>query len=243
MGKKDDMQFEVLSNEQISKNVRRIVFADHSKSITPAHESGYLKLQFIADDGSKKLRSYTIRHVDEASHHVVIDFVKHLGGLAYPWAEQAHIGATLTVMGPGPTKMADNSLDWFIFAGDLTALPAIAVNLAQLPADAKGYAIIEIGDESDKQPLDKPAGIEIQWLVNPDISRSQALMLTAVEQKIWLQGTPYLWIASEFSSAKALRQYFKQEKQITKNRYVSSYWKIGESDEGNKRAKAQDGGF
>lgn len=242
MGRKNTMSLVVDTIESVSNSVLRFAFIDESKTLTPADESGYVKLQFTEGDGSQKRRSYTIRSVDD-NHRVVIDFVKHHGGVAYPWAMRANIGDVLPAFGPGPAKLVDFSADWFILMGDLTALPAIAVNLARLPADANGYAIIEVRDDSDIQTLSKPAGVHIEWLVNIKPQDSAELMLTAAKRQPWHSGTPYVWVASEFSSARALREYFKNEKHIKTNRYFSSYWKIGESDEGNKHAKAQDGGF
>lgn len=237
------MSFIIVSVDQLSENVKRIVFSDELKIISKSDESGYVKLQFTDSEGVAKMRTYTIRDVDEDRNLVTIDFIKHQGGVAYPWIEQAKVGDSISVKGPGASKLVDTALDWFILMGDLTALPAIAVNLRVMPENAKGYAIIEVRDESDIQPLAKPDGIELDWVINADLNKSEGFMLQTIKQKLWLDGEPYIWVAGEFSSARALRQYFREEKGITQNRYFSSYWKIGESDEGNKKAKKQDGGF
>lgn len=251
---KTDNTLKIVSIEQLSKNIKRIVFLDNSKKISNQHESGYVKLQFFDANGKKMLRSYTIREVDDAQHHLTIDFVTHAqtgdettfrqnAGIASHWVAQAKVGDHLSYKGPGPNKLVNHDADWFLFAGDMTALPAIAVNLKQLPANAKGYAIIEIGNESDKQDLAKPDDVTIDWLINANANQSAKKMLNAVQQKSWFNGEPYVWVASEFNSAKTLRDYFRQKEHNRKQRYVSSYWKLGETDEGNKQAKAQDGGF
>lgn len=246
----------VTTIENLSKNLKRIVFTDNSNSLKPEHESGYLKLQFQDDNGEPIRRSYTILEVQnnqetvdaglDAAVDVSVDFVLHEGGFGATWAKNARIGEQITAMGPGPAKLVDTSLDWFILMGDMTALPAIAVNLktlAQNKPTATGYAIIEVLDESDIQPLIKPKGIDVEWLVNADNHQSLQKMQSAIADKTWLTGTPYVWIASEFESARGLRQFLREEKGITTDRYVSSYWKIGETDEGNKKAKKADGGF
>lgn len=235
----------VLSTQQISKNLKRIVFDDTSNTMTTDDESGYLKLQF-EQDGETVLRSYTILEVTQkdGKNLATIDFVTHEGGFGAEWAKHAKVGDTIDARGPGPAKLADTFLDWFVFMGDLTALPAITANLKKLPADAKGYAIIEILDESDILDIQKPDGIEIDWLVNSTITDSAKIMLTTIQNKTWLHGTPYVWVASEFNTAITLRKFFRQEKSIErKQSYFSSYWKYGESDEGNKRAKQNDGKF
>lgn len=245
--KRVEIPLRVIEIEQYSKNIKRFVFADETKVLGTANESGYLKMHFPVTEGGDetKTRSYTIRAVDESTNHVVIDFVCHgINGPASAWAMRAQVGDVIATFGPGPSKLVDVSKDWFLVAGDMTSLPAIAVNLKMLPAHAKGYAIIEIEDESDKQELEKPAGVELDWLVNSDHKASAGLMRDAVQAKKWLDGDCYVWIASEFEVARDLRNFLKEERDLQKGQYyISSYWKLGDTDEGNKRAKKLDGGF
>lgn len=241
---KSEIQLEVINKQRISKNIIRFIFDDKNKQLNKEHESAYLKLQFTDKSQETRARSYTVRSVDKSLHQIAVDFVVHGDeGPASAWALNANVGDTIKAMGPGPAKLVDKQCDWFFIVGDMTSLPAIAANIKQLPSNAKGYALIEVAHESDIQYLEEPEGLEVQWLLNHDYQKSVDKMLAAIAEKTWHQGTPYLWVASEFSVARALREYFREEKGITKNRYVSSYWKYGETDEGNKKAKKEDGGF
>ena len=57
----------------------------------------------------------------------------------------------------------------------------------------------------------------------------------------WLEGEPYVWIAGEFEIMREGRKFVRKEKRVDKkSSYISSYWKIGETDEGMKIAKALD---
>ena len=57
----------------------------------------------------------------------------------------------------------------------------------------------------------------------------------------WLSGTPYPWFAGEFDAMRNVRRYFRDERAIDRHRmYVSCYWKLGDTDEGMKRAKRLD---
>ena len=58
--------------------------------------------------------------------------------------------------------------DWYLFVGDMTALPAIAANLEKLPTESSGIALLEINSLEDKQDLRKPEGVEVRWIINPD---------------------------------------------------------------------------
>ena len=56
-----------------------------------------------------------------------------------------------------------------------------------------------------------------------------------------LEGQVSVWAACEFGSMRALRAHLKQVHEIPKSHfYVSSYWKIGQSEDGHKLAKQQD---
>ena len=70
----------------------------------------------------------------------------------------AQPGNRILVGGPGPRKLINTSADWILLAGDMTALPAIKINLAHLPRDAKGYVVLEVVDESDIQPTQGGSG-------------------------------------------------------------------------------------
>ena len=235
-------QVNVVSKHQLSPNMIRIVLGGNDLADFPVgQESGYVKLLLPGKNGIVK-RSYTIRRFDSAQHHLTLDFVVHHdGGPASQWALNIEEGDNIEIDGPGATKLVRSDSDWYCLAGDMTALPAISVNLEVLPSDACGYAVIEVLSPGDRQHLAKPDGIELLWVVNAHPEKSNTLLADKVRSLPWLKGIPEVWVASEFDTMRLLRRYFKQEKQVPKAQvYASSYWKIGETDEGNKLAKKKD---
>ena len=54
--------------------------------------------------------------------------------------------------------------DWYFMAADMTSLPALSVKISKLPGDAKGYAIIKVASEHDKQVLNAPTGMQVEWI-------------------------------------------------------------------------------
>ncbi len=236
----------VLSNAQLTPHMRRIVVSGESLAGFPSdQESGYVKLVLepVTDDGARpRLRSYTIRRFDAERLHLALDFVDHGDtGPASAWARRAQPGDPINLRGPGEKKLADPEADWYLLAGDMSALPALAVNLEHLPRDARGYAVIEVLSEEDRQPLVHPPGVELTWLVNPDNEQANTLLADAVTALPWLAGTPYPWFAGEFDAMRRVRRYLRDHRGIDKRRmYVSCYWKIGDSDEGMKTAKRLD---
>lgn len=228
--------------EELTPNMRRISLVGDDLNDFPAgQESGYVKL-LLEQGGEEVRRSYTIRQFDSESKTLHLDFMRHLdGGPASQWAEQAEVGQQISLVGPGAKKLVDFRADWFLIAGDMTALPAVSVNIEQLPANAKGYVAIEIPSEVDKQDLPLPEGMELHWVINPHANREAFPLFEKIKEFEFLQGKPSMWVAGEFHTSRAIRRYLKLEKGIQRDEiYVSSYWHLGLTDSEHKIAKKSD---
>ena len=163
------------------------------------------------------------------------------GGPASLWASDCQPGDSILVGGPGPRKSLHEGPDWYLIAGDMTALPAISVNLESLPQDARGVAVLEILDEADIQPLQVPAGIELIWLVNSHPGDETHPLVERIRQIDWSPGRVQVWAACEFGSMRALRQFLREEREVARgDLYISSYWKNGISEDQHKLAKRAD---
>lgn len=233
---------EVIDNKSITPNMRRITLGGIQMQDFPKNqESAYIKLLFNQANSERPLmRTYTIRA--QRDTEIDVDFVVHgHTGIASQWALEAQIGDTISIGGPGPAKLITPDADWFLLVGDMTALPAISVNLEKLPADATGYAVIEIASEADKQALIKPAGIDIIWVINDAVSATHSPLLEHVQALPWSSGQPSVWAACEFHSMRQLRDYFKKTREVQKSHlYISSYWKIDRTEDEHKVDKRQD---
>lgn len=235
-------QLEVADVIDLTPNMRRIRLTGEDLADFPEdQESGYVKL-VLEHEGEQVRRTYTVRAFDPSSRMLDIDFVVHGDeGPASRWAARTRPGDKIAVGGPGPKKLVDFSADWFLIAGDMTALPAISVNIEQLPTDAKGYVAIEILDEADKQELPVPEGVELHWVINPQPNVERFPLLDKVKQFAFLRGRPSMWVAGEFHTSRALRRYLKLERCVERGDiYASSYWHIGLSEDRHKVAKAAD---
>jgi NADPH-dependent ferric siderophore reductase len=184
-------------------------------------------------------RAYTIRELRLNDCEIDLDFVVHEGaGPASKWACKVTPGEEIYGAGPGPKKLANDSLDWYVFFGDLSSLPAIAVNLKKLRRNANGFAFIQITSMADKQVLSKPQGISLKWIVNSDPKLTSELFMNNLRDLPLFNGQPYLWVAGEFDLMCAARKYLKNSRIFKKKySYISSYWKVGANQEGMKKAK------
>ncbi|WP_020591613.1 siderophore-interacting protein [Kiloniella laminariae] len=160
------------------------------------------------------------------------------GGPASNWAQRAIPGDFIGLFGPGPKKMTFLTADWFLLAADMTAIPAAAAALEEIPRDAVGTAVFEITSEEDRQEIDAPEGIDIHWLVNPSPekpSREQSRFIRSIR---WRPGRPSIFVAGEASVVKELRVHLLQERGIPReDSYVSAYWKIGVNEDTHQKIK------
>lgn len=175
-------------------------------------------------------RTYTIRRVDPEARELSIDFVVHGDeGLAGPWAAAAEPGDTLTFTGPGGAYNPNPAADWYLFAGDEAALPAIAASLEALPADATGLAFLEVDTHADIQPVSAPAGVRVEWLTRGgEPAGSSRLLVDAVANAEWPAGTVDVFAHGERGYMKALRDVFFVQRGLERSQVsLSGYWAQG----------------
>ncbi len=255
MNKPAPRDFTVIRKAYVTPNMLRVTLGGDAMASFPEDQaSAYVKLIFPIDGDEKDRvlrRTYTVRHdrMTDQGREIDIDFVMHgdgsdqndHGGPASNWAVNCVPGDAITIGGPGPKKLVDPTADWFLIAGDMTALPAVSVNLEILPDDARGYAVIEIQSEADMQDLQKPANITIEWVINPHPGQSNTALSDVVKKLPWGNGRASVWAACEFTSMKELRDYFRNDRGLGRDDfYISSYWKLGMNEDNHKAIKAED---
>lgn len=245
----------VIRKTYVTPNMLRVTLGgDGIASFPDDQESAYVKLIFPIDGDEKDRvlrRTYTVRHdrITDQGREIDIDFVMHgdgsddndHGGPASNWAVNCKPGDQITIGGPGPKKLVDPTADWFLIVGDMTALPAISVNLETLAPDARGYAVIEIASEADMQDLQKPDNVTIEWVINPHPGENANALPDVVKKLPWADGRPSVWAACEFTAMKMLRDHFRNDRGLGKDDlYISSYWKLGLNEDNHKVIKAED---
>lgn len=176
------------------------------------------------------MRKYTVRSVDLAAGTLDIDFVLHTdAGPGAGFAETAVLGQSVGVIGPGGGGLIE--ADWYLFAGDETALPAIARMLESLPAGARGKAILEVADEAEVQPLVTAADVEIEWLPRNGRPTGETTGLVEAIRAVEIPESGerrYLWAGCEFETFRAIRAFARQETSLAGNEHlVVSYWRRG----------------
>ncbi len=209
---------------------------DHVKLFFPDAE-GRLTLPELSPGGSpvldeaarSRMRDFTPRRFDGAS--LTIDFALHGAGVANAWASTVKPGATLVVGGPRGSTLVPADFDWYLLAGDETALPAIARRLEELPATARVTALIEVDGEADVQPLGGPPALTSRWLFRRGTPAGEAgLLARALQELEWPPGDGFVFAAGESGEMRSVREVLQQRGQRRDWSRVTGYWKRGVAD-------------
>jgi NADPH-dependent ferric siderophore reductase len=217
---------DVVGNDFTDKYVK-IFFAKPHLGLTPPYDVSALRATLAPED-LPVTRTYTVRHLDQAERTLTIDFVVHGDeGLAGPWANSAQPGDPLTFAGPGGGYAPDPAAAWHLFAGDQSALPAIAAALAALPAEATGLAFLQVTDPGEILELAAPPAVAVKWVFGVD----PALLVTAVADAAWLVGRPQIFAHGERSAMKGLREVFAARGVHRSELSLSGYWARGRTED------------
>ncbi|MFT3662978.1 MAG: siderophore-interacting protein [Gordonia sp. (in: high G+C Gram-positive bacteria)] len=187
----------------------------------------------------ERVRTYTVRRFDAAESTLSIDFVMHGDeGLASAWAARARVGSTLGIAGGGG-KSIGLAADYLI-AGDETALPAIGNILENLPADARGTAYVEVCDDSARQELTRPAGVEVKWLSREGAEAGTGtLLVDAVAAHPLVDGV-FAWAAAESAQVLAIRKGLRKRGVERRSMLVIGYWRRGLTENGYAKKSNHD---
>lgn len=212
----------------------KFLFVDPELGLEPPFDLAALR-ESLPGDQQPVTRTYTVRAVDREARLLTVDFVTHGDvGHAGPWAQQAKVGDVAVVMGPGGGYAPDPQVDWHLFAGDLSAVPAIAAALEALPASARGVALVEAELQEDVLDLAAPEGVEVRWLLNPDTSDVDHLA-RAVDALTWpddvSEGAVQVFAHGERESIKAVRAVLKRREVPRGAISISGYWARGRTED------------
>ncbi|MDQ0324906.1 NADPH-dependent ferric siderophore reductase [Rhodopseudomonas julia] len=189
-------------------------------------------LQWDPETPTPAMRRYTVRRCNPATGEIDIDFVLHDdAGPGTAFAVHAQPGVMAGLAGPSGGSIV-RGRDWYLLAGDETALPAISRFLEILPADTPGRVLIEVAGAEDEQPMGGGA-IEVEWIHRgadrPGLRLSEAVRAVEFPPDA---ASPYVWAACEFNAFKAIRNHLRTERGLKKQDHlVVAYWRQGEPED------------
>ncbi len=243
----------VTDTRQLSPHMRRVSFSGRNLESFASDDNLHVKLALppagarrdrwltVNRHGKARVRgksdkpvyrTYTIRAIDARAGRVVIDFVLHGdGGPGNLWARQARPGDVIGMIGPRGRGLSP--ADWYLIAGDESALPVIGRMLETMPDDAAGVVIVEVDDGREEQALPRPPNMELRWLHRKNAGPGAAVPLgDAVKAVTWPDDgrSIFAWVGAEFSVAQDIRDYMRQVRNLTKDeQLIVPYWRFASS--------------
>lgn len=179
-----------------------------------------------------EMRDYTPRYWNVGEGWIELDFVLHGDGPASTWAAKAEIGSKLVIGGPRGSMVIPAAYDWYLLAGDETALPALGRRIEELPAGAKILAIIEVDNPAEEQRFETKADLDIRYVHrNGAAAGTTTLVQEAIAAATFPEGEAYAYIAGEVTMAQAVRAHLTEVRGFRPD-YIKAagYWRLGVAD-------------
>ncbi|MFB0616483.1 siderophore-interacting protein [Streptomyces sp. AGS-58] len=220
-----DFRCTVLEAEDVTPHYRRLRLSDGGLlAAAGVHPTMWVRLWF-ANAGRPHQRAYTLVDPDPAAGTFGLEFALH-EGRASDWARAARPGDTVgaTVQGTG-FRYPDPTPSHLVAIGDPASLPAVNSLLGALPSvPATAWF------EGDPAGLPGPAG-RGPHAIRPVPRRDAGAHLVErvrAELPAVLAGSPhpYVWIACDTATTRALAGYVRGELGVPKQRvHALGYWR------------------
>lgn len=185
---------------------------------------------YFAEDGSRPpIRTMTPLDQDPAAGRLAFEVVRHDGGLLTPWVDAVALGGQVAVSGPSRGYLLDPGVSAVIYAGDESALPAIAQLVRSAPDDVAVHVVIELRDREARVTLaDRPA-LTVEWLTAED--RPGDALVAAVAALDLGDERP-LWAAGEAAAMQRIRTEVVRPRDMSRAAaHVRGYWKHGRAED------------
>jgi NADPH-dependent ferric siderophore reductase len=203
--------------------------AAYIKLIFP--EPGQTEAIAPTPDGPRSpwMRTYTPRRFDADKLELDVDFVLHGEGPASSWAEQARVGQSLYLMGPGPGYKIDLTAPSHWLVGDDSALPAFETILETLPPATPVKLLVEVVDKREERPLPGAALQDIRWLARgSDNSIAGRTLEDALRTMAPPEAGARIYVACEAMAMRRIRQLLIDELKVPRSQVIGrGYWKLG----------------
>lgn len=211
--------------------------ADHVKVFFPATPGATPAMPRLGPEGMERdpaveliYRDYTVRAFRPDTLELDLDFALHGEGPGAGWAASARPGDPVGVLGPRGSVLIPMALDWYLIAGDETALPAVARWLECLPPTAEVTAFVEVADPGERLELTCSPGTRLNWVYRDGgPADAPADLFTAIRGFTPPEGRGFAWVAGEAGALRPVRRYLREELGLHRDAMdVDGYWRRGE---------------
>jgi NADPH-dependent ferric siderophore reductase len=152
----------------------------------------------------------------------------HGEGPAVRWAAGVRPGMTLQVTGPVVRHELAQDADWYLFAGDETAIPAIAGLLKDLVTTRPVRVFLEVKSADEKVGLEAPGSAEITWLFRAGVPAEESTLLhDAIQMAELPAGKGEVFLAGETARMREIRRSLLDRRLDREQVFAMGYWRPG----------------
>lgn len=196
-------------------------------------------LDGIGAEHRPRPRRFTIRRWNGERQELSIDFVAHGdSGYAGSWAQRTAPGDRLQFSGPSGSFRPSTHVAWHLFAGDESALPAIAASLESLPPGAVAKTFVVVDGPDHELELSSEADVTVHWLHRNASPTPELLLPEAVAQATFPDGSFDVFVHGEAGEVRAVRKHLLTERSVdASTASISPYWRRTFTDEAWREGK------
>lgn len=247
------MYGEVREIHQLTPAMTRLVFGggDLTEFEPTQATDAYLKAQFlplgatyevpfeiedldgVTPEHLPRARRYTVRRWNPDTHELTIDFTTHGDtGYAGAWANRAQVGDRIQFTGPRGNYRPRTDVDWHLFVGDESVLPAIAASLEVLEAGDRAVVVAVVDAPGYEVDLGSVGEVDIQWLYRSESETPETLLLDALAEMQFPDGSFDTFVHGEAGETRSVRKFLISERGVDPSEAsISAYWRRTLTDE------------
>lgn len=244
---------EVIRTERLTPQLVRVVLGGEGLADLQAPEAtdAYVNCFFLpeaapykapfVDDEVRQLpreqrpypRRMTVRRWDAERGELTLDIAVHGDvGYAGSWATRALPGEKLQFKGPGGGYAPHPDADSYLFAGDESALPAIAASVEAIPAGKPVTVVAEVENDEGEIDLSTPGDLTVHWVHRAGAEDVDNLLAEAVAGLPRADGVVSAFVHGEAVATRAVRRVLLGEQRVDLDHLsCSPYWRRGYDDE------------
>ncbi|QYJ03256.1 siderophore-interacting protein [Nocardioides panacisoli] len=182
-------------------------------------------------------RRITVRGWDAERGELTLDIAAH-GDVGYAgrWALHAEPGDRLQFRGPADGYLPDPDADGYLFVGDESALPAIAVCAEWAPAGKPVTVVVEVEDAAGEVELTSPGDLAVHWVHRADRAHTDEALADLLADTVAAlprpDGVVSAFVHGEAAETRAVRRVLLRERIVDLDHLsCSPYWRRGLDDE------------
>lgn len=208
---------------------------DHVKLLVPGPGEDRPLLPRLVDDrlvfpdGPRTpMRDYSVRRHLVDRNQVWIDIVTHDHGHVSTWANTASPGDIVGVLGPRGSRLVPE-VDELVLAGDLSAVPAIARWVEEIPETTRVRVWIAAYQPDDVFDIARGPNVEVNWVHSNHVAVPADLLPEQLQSVAFAGDSGFAWAAGEVEAIRRVRDVFVDR--LEPDRFsVDGYWRRGRAD-------------